>query len=70
MMDRADLGRIMPWAKYILVILSWFCGYELKRAFALEDFQSLPIPSSQPQSSGWKQIPGTPEMLSISSGDS
>lgn len=53
-MDRADLGRVMPWAKYILVILSWFCGYELKRAFALEDFQSLPIPSSQPQSSGWK----------------
>lgn len=54
-MDQADLGRIMPWVKHILVILLLALWIWTEKSIALEDFQSLSIPSSQPQSSGWKQ---------------
>ena len=52
--DQADLGRIMPWVKYILVILLLALWIWTEKNIALEDFQSLSIPSLQPQSSGWK----------------
>lgn len=54
MVDQADLGRIMPWVKYIVVILLLALWIWTEKNIALEDFQSLSIPSLQPQSSGWK----------------